>query len=409
MKIALATANLGIHGVATFTLNLSQWLQTAGHAVTVLTLAQGEWWPRLTELGIQGECIAQQPWESSVSHAKRLAAWLTAQGLDLLVVNIGSINSRPLQLCLHLLPDGLPVAILLRSDEPVVYTIAGLNRTAWNCAVGVSPKVQQTAAMRFRDKPVYCILNGVELPTATQLRERVGWESPLRLLFVGRLTDEQKGIFRLPPILAACRQQNLPVQLTVIGDGPDRERLNQLFSAAGCAELVKTLGTQTNTTVLAQMRAHHLLLLPSNFEGLGTVILEAQANGCVPIAAHLVGATDSTVIDKCNGRLVQPTDIAGFVDSIRTFLTPDLWHDYSQAGIRYAQQHYAIQTMAENYLALFEELSQGVYPLPQARSSLRRQGHAPFGWRDYLSKRGLMYCRPLHILYTLKRTLARRR
>ena len=57
MKIAFATANLGIHGVATFTLNLSQWLQATGHAVTVLTLTPGEWDSRRADLGIQGECI----------------------------------------------------------------------------------------------------------------------------------------------------------------------------------------------------------------------------------------------------------------------------------------------------------------------------------------------------------------
>lgn len=407
MKIALATANLGIHGVATFTLNLSQWLQATGHEVTVVTVGRGEWWSRLAEFGIGGECIAQQPRESVVNHVKRLAAWLTAQAFDLLVVNVGSINSRPLQLCLHLLPDALPVAILLRNDEPAVYTVAGLNCAAWNCAVGVSPKVQQTAATRFGDKPVYWILNGVELPTATQLRKRVGWETPLRLLFVGRLTDKQKGIFRLPQILAACRQQKLPVQLTLIGDGPDQQRLHQLFIAAGCADLVKSLGTQTNAAVLAQMRAHHLLLMPSNFEGIGTVILEAQANGCVPIAAHLVGATDIAILDGCNGRLVQPTDIAGFVDLIRTFLTPEHWHAYSQASISAAQQHYSIQRMAENYLSIFEELTQGVYPLPIARSSLRRRGHTPFGWRDYLAKRGRMDDLTLYILRTLKHKLAR--
>lgn len=54
MKIAFATANLGIHGVATFTLNLSQWLQSTGHDVTVLTVGQGEWWARLQELELKG-------------------------------------------------------------------------------------------------------------------------------------------------------------------------------------------------------------------------------------------------------------------------------------------------------------------------------------------------------------------
>lgn len=90
MKIGFATANLEIHGVATFTLNLSQWLQAAGHDVTVFTLQQGAWAARLTERGIKGEWLRQQPWEGMVDYVKRLATWVGAQRFDLLLVNVGS-------------------------------------------------------------------------------------------------------------------------------------------------------------------------------------------------------------------------------------------------------------------------------------------------------------------------------
>lgn len=384
MKIALSVANMAVGGIPTFVLNLGQRLCHTGHSVTVIAQEPGVWWSRLAENGIKSHCLPPRPWTSVHQQAQRFAAYLTEQKFDLLMVHIG-INNRLPMLALHLLPDALPVVLALRNDRPEVYRLAALNRAAWNCAVGVGPKVQENA-VKHLIKPVHCILNGVELPTTTQLDARLAWRTPLRLLFVGRLNDQQKGIFRLPAMLAACRQRQLPVQLTVIGDGPDRAPLLRLFQAAGVADLVAMEGFQPNAAALAQMRAHHLLLLPSNFEGLATVLREAQANGCVPIASCLPGITDATITDGVNGKLVEPTDIAGFVKAIRFFLTPANWHTYSQSAINHAYKDYSTPIMAERYLSLFEAVVQGAHPLPVARSSLRQQGVSPFSRRDYLPK-----------------------
>ncbi len=384
MKIGFVTANLDIHGVATFTLNLSQWLQTAGHAVTVVTVTRGAWWPRLTELGIPGECIDQQPWESVTRHVKRLAAWLAAQAFDLLVVNVDSSDSRPLQLSLHLLPDRLPVMLILHNDQQAVYAVAKLNRAAWNYAVGVSPQVQKTAAAYFEKKNIdhipYGIPHGVVLVERAETFTRPGWATPLRLLFVGRLDDQQKGIFRLPAIVAECQRRQLPVQLTVIGDGPDRRQLSDLFAELGVQACVVQCGSQPQSRVLEAMRTHHICLLPANDAGLPLVLLEAQAHGCVPIATHLPGITEHIVQEGVSGLLVRGDDVAGMVDGIATMVEPTRWCAFSAAGRKFVQQSFSLQQMGERYLQRCQALVQGDYPLPLPRSLLP----SPFGWRDYL-------------------------
>lgn len=380
MKIAFATANLNIHGVATFTLNLSQWLQATGHAVTVLTLTQGEWDSRRAELGIKGKCITQQPWESTVSHAKRLATWFTVQAFDLLVVNVGSSHSRPFPLCLHLLPDVLPVMLVLHNDEHIVYDVAGINGAAWNCAVSVSSKIQQTAATTFAQKPMHWIPSGIEAPTAAQLSRRSDWNTPLQLLFVGRLVDQQKGIFRLPAMLAECHKRQIPIHLTVMGEGPDGEQLHQLCDELGVSDHVTLCGWQPQSAVLAAMRTQHILLLPSNYEGLPLVLLEAQANGCVPLAARLRGATEDAVQDGVSGMLVKADDVAGYVDAIETMLDPARWHSFSTAGRTFVQQQFTLSQMGARYLDLFQAMAQGAHPLPLLRSTLP----SPFGWQDFL-------------------------
>jgi len=240
------------------------------------------------------------------------------------------------------------------------------------------------AATRLKPKPVHCILYGIDLPTPEQLAVRQPWALPLRLLFVGRLYDCEKGIFRLPAIVAGCRAKKIAVRLKVIGDGPDYTRLSHLFVEQGVDDWVEMRGFQANTVVTEQMRSHHLLLLPSNTEALGIVVQEAQANGCVPIASRMAGVTDITIADGTNGRLVEATNIAGFVEAIATFTTAEVWAAYSQAAIAHAHQTYGLEIMRDRYLTLFAELYQGAYPLPLARSALRQQGGSPFTWADYL-------------------------
>ena len=382
MKIAIFVQEMTVGGVSTFILNLSRRLYRAGYDITVITLAYGEWGSQLTEIGVKVHWLRPKTWAGMRYQAPRLADYLIKQQFDLFIVNLGA--QRLPMLSLHYLPDQMPIIVALHGDQAAVYDLAAVNLAAWNCAVGVSPKVQQVTAARFRSKAVHCIVYGIELPTADQLRTRRPWALPLRLLFVGRLYDQEKGIFRLPAIVAGCREKNIPVRLTVIGDGPDYARLAQLFVEQKVADWVEMCGFQANTVVAEQMRTHHLLLMPSNTEALGIVVQEAQANGCVPIASRMAGVTDVTITEGINGRLVGATDIAGFVDAIGAFMAAERWAAYSQAATAHAQQHYALETMCDHYLALFEQLRQGAYPLPIKRTALRRQSASPFVWADYL-------------------------
>lgn len=382
MKIALSVADMSVGGIANFVLNLSQTLIEAGHEVMVIAQRPGAWWSRLAEIGVHGYCLSRRRWDSVWQQGRRFSAYLTAQQIDLLLVNIGIDNRLPM-LALPLLPDRLPILVILHNDRPEVYALAAVHGARWNCAVAGSPKVQQNAIAHFgKKKEVLCIPYGITIPTDEQMM--LTSLTPLRLLFVGRLEDHQKGIFRLPAILAACRQQRLPVGLTIIGDGPDQIRLRQLFEQAGVADLVDLQGFQPHAQMLAALQGHHGLLLPSNYEGSPLVLLEAQAHGCVPIAARLPGITDQVVQDGVSGFLVNPADVEGYVKSIAQLLAPERWHTLRRNGMVLSKQHFSLGSMGERYLALFAELACGAYPRTPDRTKLYAPACLCFGWRDYL-------------------------
>ncbi len=383
MKIALIVQNTAIDGVTTFVLNMGSILCRAGHEVTVVTLKQGDWWPRLAQAGLRGVYRPQARWESTIGYVRRMARWLNQERFNLLLVNCGRFL-KPVQLGLPFLADDMTVVPIVHNDRAGVYDVVELNAEAWNVAVAVSPQVQRVLQTRQIERPMIYIPYGIDLPAPHQLQARAAWQKPLRLVYVGRLQDRQKNVQLLPDILAACRRRQIDVRLTVVGDGPDRACLEQRFAAEGVAEQVEMRGFQPPEEAYQAMREHHVLLLPSHFEGLPLVLLEAQANGCVPVASLLSGITDVGIQDRVSGWLAAPNDAGSVAEGIAALQEPAFWQACSRAGIERAGKLFSTQVMGERYLRLIEEIQQDTYPLLFSRSALRKKGRTLFTAGDYL-------------------------
>ena len=101
-------------------------------------------------------------------------------------------------------------------------------------------------------------------------------KSKYNLCSVGRLCH-QKGYDLLFPMLAEVRKHRDDLHFYLIGDGPDREKLEKLAGSLGIADMVTMLGNQHNPfNYLEQMDG---FVLTSRYEGQGIVILEAKALG----------------------------------------------------------------------------------------------------------------------------------
>ena len=135
--------------------------------------------------------------------------------------------------------------------------------------------------------------------------EAEGQPAPLDrpyLLYAGKL-DANKGA---PQILPAVAAAGLGVPLVVVGDGPERPRLEADARASGLD--VRFMGWQPHARVLAWMRHALALVFTSRWrEPLSRVLLEAGAVGC-PVAAMDTGGTADIVVDGETGLLARGTD-----------------------------------------------------------------------------------------------------
>lgn len=193
-------------------------------------------------------------------------------------------NRRPLVVTLH--------NVMTRKFASALFVLAKLLREA-DWVTGVSQAVvddilsyEPSVASRLS-----VITNGIVPPV---LDESPVPDGPPRLLCIGRL-DEQKGFALAIAALARLRERHPSVTLTIAGDGPERSRLIATASELGVDDRVDFLGTVGRDRVATLLRECTVVVMPSRFEGLPLVALEAAWAGRPVVAADSPGLSDAVV------------------------------------------------------------------------------------------------------------------
>lgn len=163
-------------------------------------------------------------------------------------------------------------------------------------------------------KRMTSIPNGVDSPAAMPERAE---QKPNEVLFVGRLTEQKDPQALLSAFEALPEDVRSGSKLTFVGDGPLRTQLQQAANQSSCADAIQFVGQVSD--VADRMQAATILALPSKWEGMPNVVLEAMANG-LPVVATAVDGTQEA-IDSETGWLVPAGDVSALADSICEALT----------------------------------------------------------------------------------------
>jgi glycosyltransferase involved in cell wall biosynthesis len=171
-----------------------------------------------------------------------------------------------------------------------------------------------------RDIAHHVIPFGVAMDTTAAVPAyRADLHRPFEMLFVGRLV-ERKGVRHLIDAIARIAADRR-AQLHVIGDGPERPRLEQRVRALGLADRVTFHGFVSPAQKVARLRSCDVLVLPAvvdakgDTEGQGVVLLEAMAFA-KPVVASRLGGIVEAVDDGVTGLLVPPGDPAALADAL---------------------------------------------------------------------------------------------
>ena len=124
------------------------------------------------------------------------------------------------------------------------------------------------------------------------------------LVAVGRLTP-QKGHADLIQAVAQQLRETPQMHLLIVGEGPEREPLTGLAASLGIAGQVHLPGWQTDVPGI--LKSCQTFVLPSHWEGMPNVLLEAMAAGLPVIATDVEGVRDLLGSGEAE-KLIQPGD-----------------------------------------------------------------------------------------------------
>lgn len=368
LRIGLVTCTMHVGGVETYLLRLGGYLKNSGFSVEIITTAdKGEWFDLIAEHGLTARHF-QQPlkgWKRY--HAMRVALQLRLLNYDIIFLN----HAPYAQHAVSLLSDKLVVIPVIHNDHDEVYEVAGLNLQACNAFVAASPKLRDTFLARNTSAVVRYIPYGINLPPPELLAARIPYQKPFELIFVGQLVHAHKGILFLPDIVRGCLDACCDIRLTVIGCGPDREQLERRCRELRIDDRVIFTGALQSAEVYQHMARSHIHLLTSFYEGLAIVLLESQANGCVPVSSYLQNITDVVVRQGETGFLVQTGLIQEYVARIvMLYENPRRWNEMSHAAILNAKENFSLNQMGSEYLSMIYEALDGKFPLAKSRKRL---------------------------------------
>lgn len=175
-----------------------------------------------------------------------------------------------------------------------------------------------------------------------------------RVLFVGRLTYEDKRVDRLLKIWNCVYKHVAGWELILVGDGPERDSLEELVKRK-CIDRVRFIGFSNQVASFYKDAA--VICLTSTFEGWPLCLTEAQANGVIPIAFDCSSGVHEILSPSGqNGLLIPPGNIKKFAKALIKLLKDNVCREQMQVNVLQKSLLYAPNIVGEKWLQMFNEL-----------------------------------------------------
>ena len=216
------------------------------------------------------------------------------------------------------LSNQVKVIGIAHSDDPAHYDHMIRLRDASNAIVGVSQAITEhiermSPGLKTR---LHTIPYGVELPPSRPARSDTDESSPLRIVYVGRLVNYQKRVNDLIEIAQGLESRQIPFRMTIVGDGAEYDNLQAKGHELIQKGRLHMAGKMSNEEVPEVLRQNDVFLLTSYFEGCSVSLLEAMANGAVPVVSAIRSGVPELIREGENGLLAPVGNIEHFVNQL---------------------------------------------------------------------------------------------
>lgn len=189
-----------------------------------------------------------------------------------------------------------------------------------------------------RTDGVTVVENGVDY---TRLQEISPAPNTWDVIFIGRLAEHKNVDVLLDAVTLASEQLGEPVDTCIIGDGPERARLETHAAELAVDDHITFTGfVAADDDVIAHLKSATVFVLPSIREGFPNTILEANACGVPSIVVDHEENGSTAIVEDGNTGFITRMTAEALADRIVQTLTDDAAHERLSAGAqRFGKAH----------------------------------------------------------------------
>jgi 1,2-diacylglycerol 3-alpha-glucosyltransferase len=193
------------------------------------------------------------------------------------------------------------------------------------------------------------------LPSRPEARQRIGLPADRHvLLYVGRMAREKSVDFLLAA-LATLRAEGPPPLLVLVGEGPDRELLEETARGLGVGDQVIWAGGVPHERIFDYYAAADLFVFASRTETQGLVAAEALSSGLPVVALRGPGVAD--FVAPCTGGFLTEPTVEAFLHPVRALLRDDEARAEAAAQGRRSAPLWSSRRQTEVLVELYEWLA----------------------------------------------------
>src|SRR6185503_2751748 len=200
-----------------------------------------------------------------------------------------------------------------------LYRFMPFSRSTYRHATAIIVASSQTYSEfpEYPDKLFFVPEPGIGLSVCAEDSRRPEPGAELELIFVGGLVPRKACDLALRAAAPLLRSDL--AQFTVVGDGPERSRLEQLVRSLGIESAVSFCGWLSHAEVLRRLRSADVFVFPSLRDNGAGLVIESLASCAVPVVADFGGHGD--IVDPKVGNKVPLTNESHVVAQIERLLT----------------------------------------------------------------------------------------
>lgn len=201
-----------------------------------------------------------------------------------------------------------------------------------------------------KNTAIEVIHNGTYLPEELSA---IDYKDQLQLIIIANL-NKVKGYDYLLPAIKQLKDDNINVELKILGEGLERKMIEAYINNHNLTENIKLYGQVED--VYKYLKHSHILVSSSLSEGLSNSIIEGMAMG-LPIIATNVGGTSELVIPDETGILIESKNTQQIVTAIKTYYqNPKLMKVHGNNGREIIKKDFTFEKLVEKNNRIFKKI-----------------------------------------------------